>query len=113
MQRLYLKWSCFRASRENRTTRKTQYLAAAGALRAGNHTPKQKYLAAAGLWSLRLEWQSPMINILTAEMLKAEQLNKTTPPQNIQLGRDDYAAGRAAIEKVDVQSARIKVRDHK
>jgi non-specific serine/threonine protein kinase len=54
-----------------------------------------------------------MINILTAEMLKAEQLNKTTPPQNIQLGRDDYAAGRAAIEKVDVQSARLKVRDHK
>src|SRR5581483_3775854 len=54
-----------------------------------------------------------MINILTADMLKAEQLAKSTPPQNLQNGRDDYEAGRATIDGVSVQSARIKVRDHK
>jgi non-specific serine/threonine protein kinase len=46
-------------------------------------------------------------------MLKAEQLAKSTPPQNLQNGRDDYEAGRAKIDSVSVQSARIKVRDHK
>jgi non-specific serine/threonine protein kinase len=54
-----------------------------------------------------------MINILTADMLKVEQLARTTPALNIQHGRDDYAAGRVTIESVGRQSARFKVRDHR
>ena len=31
-----------------------------------------------------------MITILTADMLRVEQLSRTTPAQNIQQGREDY-----------------------
>ena len=54
-----------------------------------------------------------MINILTADMLKVEQLSRTTPALNIQQGRDDYAAGLVVIDSVGKQSARFKVRDHR
>ena len=54
-----------------------------------------------------------MINILTADMLKVEQLARTTPATNIQQGRDDYAAGLVTIDSVGRQSARFKVRDHR
>lgn len=54
-----------------------------------------------------------MINILTADMLKVEQLSRTTPALNIQHGRDDYAAGRVTIDSVGQQSARFKVLDHR
>src|SRR5215213_4529897 len=54
-----------------------------------------------------------MINILTADMLKFEQLSRTTPALNIQQGREDYAAGLVAIDTVGMQSARFKVRDHR
>jgi hypothetical protein len=54
-----------------------------------------------------------MINILTADMLRVEQLSRTTPALNIQQGRDDYAAGLVSIDTVGQQSARFKVRDHR
>jgi len=54
-----------------------------------------------------------MINILTADMLKVEQLSRTTPALNIQQGREDYAAGLVSIDSVGKQSARFKVRDHR
>src|SRR6266542_3071957 len=54
-----------------------------------------------------------MINILTADMLNAQQLAKTTPPQSIQQGREDYAAGRVTIDSVAAETARLKVQDHK
>src|ERR1043165_5110129 len=54
-----------------------------------------------------------MINILTADMLKVEQLARTTPALNIQQGRDDYAAGLVTIESVGKQQARFKGRDHR
>jgi non-specific serine/threonine protein kinase len=54
-----------------------------------------------------------MINILTADMLRVEQLSRTTPALNIQQGREDYAAGLVAIDTVGQQSARFKVRDHR
>ncbi len=54
-----------------------------------------------------------MINILTADMLNAQQLAKTTPPQTIQQGREDYAAGRVTIDSVAAETARLKVQDHK
>src|SRR6476620_6463469 len=54
-----------------------------------------------------------MITILTADMLKAEQLSRTTPAPNIQQGRDDYAAGLVTIDSVGRQTARFTVRDHR
>jgi non-specific serine/threonine protein kinase len=54
-----------------------------------------------------------MINILTADMLSVEQLARTTPPQNMAGGRDDYAAGRVSVESVDGRTAKLQVRDHR
>ncbi|MEO7912049.1 MAG: SNF2 helicase associated domain-containing protein, partial [Roseiflexaceae bacterium] len=54
-----------------------------------------------------------MINILTADMLKVENLTRTTPALNIQQGRDDYAAGLITITSVAQQTAQFKVRDHR
>jgi non-specific serine/threonine protein kinase len=54
-----------------------------------------------------------MINILTADLLSVEQLTRTTPPQNMERGREDYQAGRAAVESVEGRTAKIAVRDHR
>jgi non-specific serine/threonine protein kinase len=54
-----------------------------------------------------------MINILTAEMLSVDGLAKTTPPQNIERGREDYAAGRALVDSVEGRTAKLLVRDHR
>ncbi|MEN9934481.1 MAG: hypothetical protein RLZZ387_1060 [Chloroflexota bacterium] len=54
-----------------------------------------------------------MIDLLTADKLNVEQLIRITPPQNIQQGREDFAAGRVKLRNLSQQTAQLEVSDPK
>ena len=53
------------------------------------------------------------MNLLTANILSFENLNRITPPQNMQGGRHDFEHGLASVEQATPQAAWLTVRDHR